>query len=210
MRSHEKVAVVHWLTGPVLNNYTTDDTTGGVNSSQVDRQWYTHLKPDWCKVPGYSGVFAYTEICGGDYNADSDADWGVMTRGGEFTLVRQDGDLDDADMWSPSLGYHGRSSCWIIASLVLLFVSNVLFMSAFLTIDWGLLTVRTVDVELEVGSGQRSGHYNVTGSAQPQSTTSGPRIWWRFGLWQCCRNDGFCLGTRWPGKRRRCSKHIAH
>ena len=129
-----------------------------------------------------------------------------MTRGEEFTLVRQDSNLDDADMWSPSLGYHGRSSRWIIASLVLLFVSNVLFVSAFLTIDWGLLTVKSVDVE--IGSdGQRSGIYNVTGAAQ--ATTSGPRIWWRFGLWQCCRNDGFCLGTRWPGKEWRCSQRIA-
>ena len=24
--------------------------------------------------------------------------------------------------------------------------------------------------------------------------------YWEFGLWECCRNDGFCLGTRWPGE----------
>ena len=116
-----------------------------------------------------------------------------MTRSGEFTLVPQDDEPDDADMWSPSLGYHGRSSRWMISALVLLFVSNVLFVAAFLTIDWGLLTLRT-NVE-DVGSGQ----HNVT-EMESATAVAGSRVWWRFGLWQCCRNDGFCLGTRWEGK----------
>lgn len=36
-------------------------------------------------------------------------------------------------------------------------------------------------------------------SMQEQLFTENER-YWEFGLWECCRNDGFCLGTRWPGK----------
>ena len=139
----------------------------------------------------------------GKHNADSDAGRGAargMTRRTEFTLVPQDPDADDAAMWSPGLGYHGRSSRWMVSALVLLFVSNVLFVAAFLTIDWGLLTVRSDNVTAD--SGQRNATDGEFGTA---ATTAGegegdretPRVWWRFGLWQCCRNDGFCLGTRY-------------
>lgn len=117
-----------------------------------------------------------------------------MTRSGEFTLVAQHPDADDADMWSPGLGYHGRSSRWRISALVLLFVSNILFVAAFLTIDWGLLTVRSDSAG--VGSERHNGT-DVEAVTATTEVGEAPRVWWRFGLWQCCRNDGFCLGTRY-------------
>jgi len=58
---------------------------------------------------------------------------------------------------------------WVLAALVLLLLSTIVFLIAFLTNGWGKLTVR---------DGQD---------------------YWDFGLWQCCReSDGKCIGPRWP------------
>lgn len=37
-------------------------------------------------------------------------------------------------------------------------------------------------------------------SSQSGATLETSEKYWEFGLWECCRNDGFCLGTRWPGE----------
>lgn len=65
-------------------------------------------------------------------------------------------------------------SVWILVAIVLLFISNVLYLVAFLSQGWGW-----VDLPPEEGR-------------DPD--------WWDFGLWQCCRHsDGVCRGPRWPG-----------
>ena len=79
-------------------------------------------------------------------------------------------------MWK--FGYDINSTTkWIAFALTLLFASNVAFITAFVTTSWGQLTGLAAD-----------------------NSSAVEVHWWRCGLWQCCRDDGFCLGTRWPGE----------
>ena len=104
-------------------------------------------------------------------------------------------------------------SKWIAAALLLLLISNVLFLCAFITNGWGKVTVEVPPV----GSGNRSSlrgrgpnatHELGVAVANLASEPERPRgedpevrvVYWEFGLWQCCRNtDDVCIGTRWPG-----------
>ena len=90
-------------------------------------------------------------------------------------------------IWTPLVGPGVRASMWLWLTIFCLFVANVLFMVAFLTNGWGVLMV-----DNPVVSGQPVGEKDEF--MEPDER------YWEFGLWQCCRNDGFCLGTRWPGE----------
>ena len=84
--------------------------------------------------------------------------------------------------YSYSLVGHYKSNklgFWFLcASIGLLALSSALFFVAFFTNSWGIVesskTILIADSEK-----------NVT---------------WNFGLWLCCRNDGRCLGLKWPSK----------
>lgn len=78
--------------------------------------------------------------------------------------------------WTPSWAYQFHISLWIVIALMLLFLSNVLLLVCFVTNGWAVLHVEPSN--------------STFGADQPMD--------WHFGLWQCCRSDGFCLGPRWP------------
>jgi hypothetical protein len=82
-------------------------------------------------------------------------------------------------------------SIWMALSLGLLLLSNVLFFVAFVTQSWGTVDISTASLTQSI-SGVRS------------TVDSGPSkkqiVTWSFGLWRCCRDDGLCLGARWPGE----------
>ena len=82
--------------------------------------------------------------------------------------------------WTPSWAYKLHISLWIIIALVLLLLSNILLLVCFVTNGWAVLHVEAS---------------NTTFGADPHHSMD-----WHFGLWQCCRSDGFCLGPRWPGR----------
>ena len=96
-------------------------------------------------------------------------------------------------------------SKWIAAALGLLFLSNVLFICAFVTNGWGKLTVvgpggQTNSTLLP---GDTNGSSSIVGpfTSSPGRSDTGHQLYWEFGLWQCCRSkDNVCIGTRWPGK----------
>lgn len=97
-------------------------------------------------------------------------------------------------MWCPntclrSRGFRPQVSVWILVALVLLLLSNVLYLVAFLSLGWGRVDLRSLAAQ---------------GAAQPEDdpapAPAPAQDWWEFGLWQCCRHsDGVCRGPRWPG-----------
>lgn len=84
--------------------------------------------------------------------------------------------------YSYSLVGHYKSNklgFWFLcASIGLLALSSALFFVAFFTNSWGIVESSKT---ILVGDSEK----NVT---------------WNFGLWLCCRNDGRCLGLKWPSK----------
>ena len=92
-------------------------------------------------------------------------------------------------IWTPQIAGAGvRSSMWLWLAIFCLFVANVLFMVAFLTNGWGVLMVDNPMLA-----------HGKSVSDKEELFMQPNERYWEFGLWQCCRNDGFCLGTRWPG-----------
>jgi len=97
-------------------------------------------------------------------------------RGRHFVPVATAETVDELGMLTLDLDpkRQGRLnvSIWVLAATCILFVSNIMYMVAFLTTGWGRVDVVTLD--------NKSDH-------------------WDFGLWQTCRySDGLCIGPRWP------------
>lgn len=84
-------------------------------------------------------------------------------------------------------GFH--ESIWMCLSLAALLLSTLFLMTSFVTSFWGIMIVVPA-AELE----QSSNHLEVEDSLENVRTSRR----WNFGLWRCCRDDGLCLGTRWP------------
>lgn len=82
--------------------------------------------------------------------------------------------------YSYSLVGHYKSNklgFWFLCSSIgLLALSSALFFVAFFTNSWGIVESSKT---ILVGDSEK----NVT---------------WNLGLWLCCRNDGRCLGLKWP------------
>ena len=85
---------------------------------------------------------------------------------------------------------------WEWATLALLSTSTIFFFVAFLTNGWGTILVR-IKAGATGNLNSSMGGYNppiLRLQDKGYETTEGE--YWEFGLWQCCRNDGFCLGPR--------------
>ena len=128
--------------------------------------------------------------------------------------------LQQSKVWSPIRGLRVRTSVWLWIAIACLVLANVLFTVAFLTNGWGILyvaqntkpvpqppTEHQVNVSTSSNSAAKSRSPSELDSIFTVNTASGGDLdlftenerYWKFGLWECCRNDGFCLGTRWPG-----------
>jgi hypothetical protein len=161
------------------------------------------------------------------------------------------------DMWAPYGGFRRITSPWIFASLSMLFIANILFMTAFLTNYWGVLHVLPNPGQ-PASQGHVTDHVNtVSQNIKFNDTSYAQWIWntwkgipnavfydaqdlpepglpeaevlpevvpevvekrgqhvvnrmntdpkaseyWKFGLWQCCRNtDGLCLGPKFASR----------
>ena len=143
------------------------------------------------------------------------------------TAPKMDLSLEQEKVWFPLRGLRVRTSIWLWIAIILLFISNVLYTVAFLTNGWGLLMVDPnkansgsggsasttyASIEGPVGGHRMDGYQRTDPvfrlDVSSELFTEGEK-YWEFGLWECCRNDGFCLGTRWPGRVFICNaKHV--
>ena len=125
-------------------------------------------------------------------------------------------------VWSPALrGIRVRTSVWLWIAIACLVVANILFLVAFLTNGWGILYVAQNTRPVAQPPVENAAVHDVSTTQAYIDQTPADNVdidiftkhahdgmnlfaenerYWKFGLWECCRNDGFCLGTRWPGK----------
>lgn len=80
-----------------------------------------------------------------------------------------------------------KESAWIRVSLGAMFASTMLLMVSFVTSSWGIMIVPVTPEESAWMAN------DLDPNAEPLLERR-----WNFGLWQCCRDDGLCLGTKWP------------
>jgi len=94
---------------------------------------------------------------------------------------------DDFDWRSLRSGSNSRkhTSFWMSVAIGALVLSNMFYLTAFVTNSWGVMKVISTS---QWGNSERDDVKSEIVYRQ-----------WNFGLWQCCRDDGLCLGARWPG-----------
>lgn len=97
------------------------------------------------------------------------------------------------------------ASKWIAASLLLLLISNGIYLFAFVTNSWGKITVGPEVAWNRTSPRPPTPSANGSVTSLPALLTSsstpvpGETVYWNFGLWQSCRSsDGLCTGTRFP------------